>query len=93
MKSLDLRYYVKCQTINGQKFVSKSVYTAAIILVTVNLTKACIKRVFTRSDRYLGAMHALEHVATYFCSYPPESLVESISQACPTFSVLRAIFT
>jgi len=36
--------------------------------------------VFTRSGLYLGAEFVLEHIARILCSYPPKSVVESISQ-------------
>ena len=45
---------------------------------TIN-DKDMYQSVFTRSDLYLGAEHVLEHIAHILCSYPPESIVESIS--------------
>ena len=34
--------------------------------------------VFTTADLYLGAEHVLSKIAQIFCSYPPESVVESM---------------
>jgi len=83
MKSLDLRYCVKCQAIaKGAEFVCQHLlYRRCDSFSDCESDKDMYHSVFRRSDHYWGAEHVLEHIAYTLCSYPSESVVGRMGSA------------